>query len=67
MSLAPKQYLQVEHRDKILYNECIYLRVYDAGNNADFADKVGTEYTLEEINQMAAQKGGTPDQGGKFY
>ena len=48
-------------------NGVIYLRVYDAGNNADFADKVGTEYTLEEINQMAAQKGGTPDQGGKFY
>ena len=48
-------------------NGVIYLRVYDAGNNADFADKVGTEYTLEEINQMAAQKGGTPDQSGRFY
>lgn len=41
-------------------NGVIYLRVHDAGNNADFANKVGTEYTLEEINQMAEQKTRTP-------
>ena len=48
-------------------NGVIYLRVYDAGNNDDFTDKVGIEYTLEEINCMAAQKCSASEQNGNFY
>ena len=49
-------------------NGVIYMRLYDAGNNADMSSKVGTEYTLQGLNQMAAEK----DQGAasgekKFY
>lgn len=48
-------------------NGVIYLKVYDAGNNVDFKDNVGKEYTLQEINQMAVEKGGASEQHGKFY
>ena len=49
-------------------NGVIYMRLYDAGNNADMSSKVGTEYTLQDLNQMASEK----DQGAasgekKFY
>ena len=48
-------------------NKEIYLRIYDAGNNAEFKDSIGKEYTLSEINAMAAEKGGASEAGGKFY
>ena len=49
-------------------NGVIYMRVYDAGNNPEFAGKVGTEYTLDEVNFMAAKKAGVSNsQSGKFY
>ena len=48
-------------------NGVIYLRVYDAGNNSDYINKLGTEYTLEEINQMAEQKRGTHKESTKYY
>lgn len=49
-------------------NGVIYLKIYDAGNNADMKDSVGKEFTLEELNQMAAEKGGGDSgQSGKFY
>lgn len=47
-------------------NGVIYLRVYDAGNSGCTED-VGKEYTLEEINQIAAEKSGTTEQTAKFY
>ena len=47
-------------------NGVIYFRVYDAGNNAEFADQIGKEYTLEEINQMASAKY-TPSTDEKNY
>lgn len=45
----------------------IYLRIYAAGSNAELTDQVGKEYTLSELNQMAAEKGGVTEAGGKFY
>lgn len=49
-------------------NGVIYLRIYDAGNNADMQENVGKEYTLEEINALAASKSkDDSNQGGKFY
>ena len=45
----------------------IYLRVYDAGSNAEGKELVGKEYTLQEINQMAAEKCGNTEQARKFY
>ena len=49
-------------------NGVIYLKLYDAGNNADLRGNVGKEYTLEEINQMGLEKsGGASRTGGRFY
>ena len=48
-------------------NGVIYLRIYDAANNSDFSDKIGQEYTLEEINQMASEKAGISNSDAKFY
>lgn len=48
-------------------NGVIYLRVYDAGNNPDYVNKVGTEYTLEEIYQIAVEKGGKQVSSERFY
>ena len=39
-------------------NGVIYLRIYDAGANVSLRNKVGTEYTLEELNQMALARCG---------
>lgn len=47
-------------------NGVIYMRVYDAGNNADFVNKVGTEYTLEQVNQIAAAKAGSSQKSERF-
>lgn len=48
-------------------NGIIYLRIYDEGKNADLKDRVGSEYTLVEINQMAAQKCGAEEKSEKYY
>ena len=48
-------------------NGVIYLRIYDAGNNAEFRDKIGTEFTLEEINSIAAKKSGKNDNSEMYY
>ena len=49
-------------------NGVIYLRIYEAGNNANLKNEEGKEYTLEELNQMALSKSkNDSDQGGKFY
>lgn len=48
-------------------NGVIYLRIYDEGKNADLKDRVGSEYTLEAINQMAAQKCGAEEKSEKYY
>lgn len=48
-------------------NGVIYLRIYDTGNNADIKVDVGKEYTLQDLNQMAAEKNPEPEQSGKFY
>lgn len=47
-------------------NGVIYMRVYDAGNNADFVNKVGTEYTLEQVNQIAAAKAGSAPRNERY-
>lgn len=48
-------------------NGVIYLRVYAAGNNGELNDSVGKEFTLEEINDMAAAKGGNATQSNRYY
>lgn len=48
-------------------NGVIYMRIYDAGNNAEYKDKIGTEYTLQEINDIASKKAGNSDQETKYY
>ena len=48
-------------------NGVIYLRIYDAGNNADMKDSVGTEYTLQDLNEMAAKKSKDDSPQGRFY
>ena len=45
----------------------IYMKVYDVGNNTDLNDMLQKEYTLQEINQMALEKGGNSEEGAKFY
>ena len=48
-------------------NGVIYLRIYDAGNNADIKDKVGKEFTLQDLKQMADEKSPNSGDSGKFY
>lgn len=48
-------------------NGVIYMRIYDAGNNADMKDSVGTEYTLQDLNDIAAKKSKNDSSQGKFY
>lgn len=43
------------------------MRIYDAGNNADMKDSVGTEYTLQDLNDIAAKKSKNDSSQGKFY
>ena len=45
----------------------IYMKVYDVGNNTNLNDMLQKEYTLQEINQMALEKGGNSEEGAKFY
>lgn len=46
-------------------NDTIYLRVYDAGTNEGL--EIGKEYTLQEINDLAAEKSGSSDQVKRYY
>ena len=48
-------------------NGVIYMRVFAAGRNGEFADSIGKEFTLQEINEMAAAKGGSPEEQRKYY
>ena len=48
-------------------NGVIYMRIYAAGNNADMQNMVGKEFTIQEINQMAAEKNPSSNEEGKFY
>ena len=48
-------------------NGVIYLRIYDAGLNAEMKDSVGKEYTLQELNQMGAEKSPGSEMNKKFY
>ncbi len=48
-------------------NGVIYLTIYDAGNNTDMKDSVGTEYTLQDLNEMAAKKSQNDSPQGKYY
>lgn len=48
-------------------NGVIYLRVHDEGNNPSFKDKVGSEYTLQEINEMAEKLNGNSESNERFY
>ena len=48
-------------------NGVIYLRIYDAGLNAEMKDSVGKEYTLQELNQMGAEKSPDSEMNKKFY
>lgn len=45
----------------------IYLRVYDPGINESFKNSIGQEYTLQEINQIAADKAQNDRIEKKFY
>ena len=47
-------------------NNEIYIRIYDAGNNPEFSNIIGAEYTLSQINAIAAQKSGASGTGGKL-
>ena len=47
-------------------NGVIYMRVQDAGNSK-IADLVGKEFTLQELNQMAAEKNPETNTEKKFY
>ena len=46
-------------------NDTIYMRVYDAGTNEGL--EIGKEYTLQEINDLAAEKSGSSDQVKRYY
>lgn len=46
-------------------NDTIYLRVYDAGANEGL--EIGKEYTLQEINDLAAGKSGASEQAKRYY
>ncbi len=49
-------------------NGVIYLRIYDAGSNPDLRDSVGKEFTLQELQALAAEKERPePEGSGKFY
>lgn len=48
-------------------NGVIYLRIYDAGRNIEMKDSVGKEYTLQELNQLAADKESESGTSGKYY
>lgn len=49
-------------------NGSIYIRIFDAGNNDDMKDCVGKEYTLEEINDLAASRNKNDSASGlKYY
>lgn len=47
-------------------NGVIYMKVQDAGNSA-MTDCVGKEFTLQELNQMAAEKCTNNNTEKKFY
>lgn len=47
-------------------NGVIYIKVQDAGSSG-MTECVGKEYTLQEINQMAAEKGNGGQAEQKFY
>lgn len=45
----------------------IYIRIYDAGSNADMKDSVGKEFTLQELNELAMSKFSQAGGEKKYY
>ncbi len=43
------------------------MRFIESGENADVSDKIGKEYTLQEMNGMALNKSGQNGGGPKYY
>ena len=48
-------------------NGVVYLRIYNAGNNSDLANSIGKEYTLQELNDLAASKTSNSELEQKYY
>lgn len=48
-------------------NGVIYMRIYDAGNNAELSESVGKEYTIQELNDKAREKAGDINPETKYY
>lgn len=48
-------------------NGVIYLRIQDVGNNPGMSEYAEKEYTLQELNQMATERGSKGESEKRFY